>query len=328
MPYFCGSRSSVNGSHGLPRSCEAHTDRHAVVVAGRKRCEPHLALRGQTWQRNRKITKDSGRAQSPVWELAHGSSSTHMGRAPCANTPRRNPRETDPGRVRGAEPCVMTPDHSPPGIEVHSERDWDWFWSVRRSASASLWSPSDEPVHWEWKIQERGAGTPGDDASSMLKGRRPMGSHHDHKTDAPSPYNTARRPGQSGAENEHRSGPNPRSSHATGPNPPYEPQDPEGIAAEKHWTDRSRPARDEGAKHVASGTIQIIDLKQVEHRGGRRDSMRTGIGPKSSAAGVRHGGHSALDGRGGRARSTRDASTSPRQRYELSCWSRKSSASA
>lgn len=53
-------------------------------------------------------------------------------------------------------------------------------------------------------------------------------------TDAPAPYRTAPRPGQTGSETERQPGPSPRSAHPTGPHAPYEPDDPEGLAAEKH----------------------------------------------------------------------------------------------
>lgn len=79
-------------------------------------------------------------------------------------------------------------------------------------------------------------------------------------TDAPAAYSTARRPGQPGDETKNRAGPNPRSAHPTGPHAPYEPDDPEGLAAEKH---RSEPVeiRDEAAgEHKPSGTIRIVDL--------------------------------------------------------------------
>lgn len=55
-----------------------------------------------------------------------------------------------------------------------------------------------------------------------------------HRTDAPAPYRTARRPGQSGEASEQRPGPSPLSGNATGPHAPYEADDPEGLAAGKH----------------------------------------------------------------------------------------------
>jgi hypothetical protein len=53
-------------------------------------------------------------------------------------------------------------------------------------------------------------------------------------TDAPASYRTARRPGQSGAQGQCSAGPSPLSANPTGPHPPYEPHDPEGLAAGKH----------------------------------------------------------------------------------------------
>lgn len=53
-------------------------------------------------------------------------------------------------------------------------------------------------------------------------------------TDTPAAFATAPRPGQSGAPEQRRAGPNPRSAHPTGPHAPYEPDDPEGLAACKH----------------------------------------------------------------------------------------------
>ncbi len=79
-------------------------------------------------------------------------------------------------------------------------------------------------------------------------------------TDAPAAYNTARRPGQPGDEHENRAGPNPRSAHPTGPHAPYEPDDPEGLAAEKHHSE-SVEIKDEAEEpRKPSGTIKIVDL--------------------------------------------------------------------
>ncbi|CAN7424165.1 hypothetical protein LJR090_003389 [Bosea sp. LjRoot90] len=58
--------------------------------------------------------------------------------------------------------------------------------------------------------------------------------HSDHLTDTPAAFVTAQRPGQSGAQDQRRAGPNPRSAHQTGPHAPYELGDPEGLAAGKH----------------------------------------------------------------------------------------------
>lgn len=62
-------------------------------------------------------------------------------------------------------------------------------------------------------------------------------------TDAPVAYATARRPGQSGAETERRPGPSPLSANPTGPHAPYEPEDPEGLAAAKHARDPAATAK-------------------------------------------------------------------------------------
>lgn len=59
-------------------------------------------------------------------------------------------------------------------------------------------------------------------------------TRRDHLTDTPAAFVTAPRPGQSGAHEQRRAGPNPRSAHPTGPHAPYEPGDPEGLAAGKH----------------------------------------------------------------------------------------------
>ena len=85
--------------------------------------------------------------------------------------------------------------------------------------------------------------------------------------DASSPghFNTVPRPGQPGEQNEYRAGPNPRSGHPTGPHPPYEPDDPEGTAAEKHHGKpaplerkgaRAQPS--EGGDHVRPGTGVVV----------------------------------------------------------------------
>jgi len=58
--------------------------------------------------------------------------------------------------------------------------------------------------------------------------------HSRRPTDTPAAFVTAPRPGQSGAQEQRRAGPNPRSPHPTGPHAPYEPDDPEGLAAGKH----------------------------------------------------------------------------------------------
>jgi hypothetical protein len=87
-----------------------------------------------------------------------------------------------------------------------------------------------------------------------------MTNSSDRITDAPAAFKTARRPGQSGEENEHRAGPNPRSAHPTGPHAPYDLSDPDGLSAEKHYSDRIGDSdRGEEPKPASSGTIKIID---------------------------------------------------------------------
>lgn len=62
----------------------------------------------------------------------------------------------------------------------------------------------------------------------------PTRSPVEGKVDAPRQVDTPRRPGQPGEEAETRPGPSPRSDHPTGPNAPYDPADPDGMAARKH----------------------------------------------------------------------------------------------
>jgi hypothetical protein len=61
-----------------------------------------------------------------------------------------------------------------------------------------------------------------------------MTSKRDQLTDTPAGFDTAPRPGQPGEQDQRRAGPNPRSPNPTGPHAPYEPDDREGLAAEKH----------------------------------------------------------------------------------------------
>ena len=71
-----------------------------------------------------------------------------------------------------------------------------------------------------------------------------MPNNRDNRlTDTPAAFVTAPRPGQSGAQEQRRAGPNPRSAHPTGPHAPYEPDDPEGLAAGKHQRSKSRDGR-------------------------------------------------------------------------------------
>jgi len=68
----------------------------------------------------------------------------------------------------------------------------------------------------------------------MGDGKMAQDRSEDRPTDAPAPYRTARRPGQTGEASEQRAGPSPLSNNATGPHAPYEADDPEGLAAAKH----------------------------------------------------------------------------------------------
>ena len=88
-----------------------------------------------------------------------------------------------------------------------------------------------------------------------------MTNNSHHLTDAPGVLKTARRPGQSGEETEHRAGPNPRSANPTGPHAPYEPDDPNGLAAEKHIREPAGRADDEPKAEKAKGNgIEVVDL--------------------------------------------------------------------
>lgn len=82
-------------------------------------------------------------------------------------------------------------------------------------------------------------------------------------TDAPVPYQTPQRKGQSGEDAERRPGPNPRSSHATGPHAPYEPTDSGGLAAEKHNREPAAPPDDAPEAGTKPDTgIEIVDLSR------------------------------------------------------------------
>lgn len=72
--------------------------------------------------------------------------------------------------------------------------------------------------------------------------------HSRRPTDTPASFATAPRPGQSGAPEQRRAGPNPRSTHPTGPHAPYEPDDPEGLAADKHERGESQHDRSPGRR--------------------------------------------------------------------------------
>lgn len=54
------------------------------------------------------------------------------------------------------------------------------------------------------------------------------------RTDASAGYHTPQRPGQSGAQEQRRPGPNPHSGHPTGPHAPYDEADTDGFAAVKN----------------------------------------------------------------------------------------------
>lgn len=73
---------------------------------------------------------------------------------------------------------------------------------------------------------------------------------------APGHFDTPRRPGQSGEEGDSRAGPNPRSRHASGPHPPYEADDQEGAAAEKHVASTAGHPDPAEAATRPSGTIR------------------------------------------------------------------------
>ncbi|SFJ51916.1 hypothetical protein SAMN05216304_10922 [Bosea sp. OK403] len=82
-------------------------------------------------------------------------------------------------------------------------------------------------------------------------------------TDAPVPYSTPQRPGQSGEDAERRAGPNPRSVNPTGPHAPYDPADPEGTAAEKHWTEpESEPVKKPPAKPALGENFAVVDSRE------------------------------------------------------------------
>lgn len=107
-----------------------------------------------------------------------------------------------------------------------------------------------------WELTPPHAVQEGEEDHAMARGP-------DHMTDAPAALKTARRPGQSGEETEHRAGPNPRSGHPTGPHPPYEPNDRQGMAAEKHHSEStSEPITRAEDKPSPSGTVRVVDLSK------------------------------------------------------------------
>lgn len=75
---------------------------------------------------------------------------------------------------------------------------------------------------------------------------------------SPGHFDTPRRPGQPGEEGESRAGPNPRSRHASGPHPPYEANDPDGAAAEKHVASTASHPDPAEAATRPSGNIRTI----------------------------------------------------------------------
>lgn len=84
-----------------------------------------------------------------------------------------------------------------------------------------------------------------------------------HPTDAAGAIATPRRPGQSGEEAEHRPGPNPRSANPTGPHAPYEADDPNGLAAEKHVREPvAGPAEEPIAGKDKGHGIAFVDLSR------------------------------------------------------------------
>ncbi len=75
-------------------------------------------------------------------------------------------------------------------------------------------------------------------------------------TSAPGNYKTPARPGQPGNEREERQGPNPRSAHSSGPHPPYDVNDQEGAAAEKHAAGASDHQESAAPANRPSGNIR------------------------------------------------------------------------
>lgn len=92
-----------------------------------------------------------------------------------------------------------------------------------------------------------------------------MADKPDRNTDAPAAYATPQRGSQPGTQSENRAGPNPRSLHETGPHAPYDPNDREGVAAEKHHSDRADLSADVPS-HASSATIKIVDLSKFPPR--------------------------------------------------------------
>lgn len=83
------------------------------------------------------------------------------------------------------------------------------------------------------------------------------------KTDAPATYNTPQRPGQTGAQDQQRIGPNPHSQHPTGPHAPYDVNDLDGFSAVKNVAASepeglAAPAR----KGLDGENFQIVDSRK------------------------------------------------------------------
>lgn len=73
--------------------------------------------------------------------------------------------------------------------------------------------------------------------------------------DAPALYRTPQRPGQSGEQSERRAGASPLSDRPTGPHPPYEPADADGLAAGKHVKSAATPVHGDGKPAVVISPI-------------------------------------------------------------------------
>ena len=74
-----------------------------------------------------------------------------------------------------------------------------------------------------------------------------------------------------GAENANRPGPNPRSPHPTGPHAPYEPGDTEGLAAEKHGSERRREPSAFAPEREKETTVRVVDLRERRSGGSRSE---------------------------------------------------------
>lgn len=110
-------------------------------------------------------------------------------------------------------------------------------------------------------------------------------SANDRLTDTPSHYDTPRRPGQPGEQDQRRPGPDPASPHPSGPNPPYEPAiaEPGSAAAIKHDAAgqyaRGTADPNKGGLHSANPVVLSGDGDATPGNGHGRDRDETG--PKS-----------------------------------------------